>query len=79
MKSRVAGDGDQLLASKDLGPPDDGLAERLGDFVHGVGALDVVGHRPLDGESGSPADAKATSLCVAAFALWPGTAAAAST
>jgi len=51
VKLRVVDDGDQLLASRDLGPPDNGLAEQLGDFVHDAGALDVVGHRVVHGGS----------------------------
>jgi acetate kinase len=51
VKLRVVDDGDQLLASRDLGPPDDGLAEQLGDFVHDAGAIDVVGHRVVHGGS----------------------------
>jgi acetate kinase len=51
VKLRVVDDGDQLLASRDLGPPDNGLAGQLGDFVHDAGALDVVGHRVVHGGS----------------------------
>jgi acetate kinase len=49
VKLRVVDEGDQLLASKDLGPPDDDLAEQLGDFMHDAGAFDVVGHRVVHG------------------------------
>jgi acetate kinase len=51
VKLRVVDDGDQLLASRDLGPPDDGLGEQLGDFVRQAGVLDVVGHRVVHGGS----------------------------
>jgi acetate kinase len=51
VKLRVVDDDDQLLASRDLGPPDDHLAEQLGDFVHDAGVLDVVGHRVVHGGS----------------------------
>jgi acetate kinase len=51
VKLRVVDDDDQLLTSRDLGPPDDHLAEQLGDFVHDAGVLDVVGHRVVHGGS----------------------------
>jgi acetate kinase len=51
VKLRVVDDGDQLLASRDLGPADDGFAEQLGDFVNDAGAIDVVGHRVVHGGS----------------------------
>ena len=49
VKLRVVDDGDQLLASRDLGPPDKDLAEQLGAFVRDAGELDVVGHRVVHG------------------------------
>jgi acetate kinase len=49
VKLRIVDEGDQLVASRDLGPPDDSLAEHLGDFVHDAGVLDVVGHRVVHG------------------------------
>jgi acetate kinase len=51
VKLRVVGEGDQLLASRDLGPPDNGLAEQLAAFVYGGGEFDVVGHRVVHGGS----------------------------
>lgn len=51
VKLRVVDDDNQLVASRDLRPPDDHLAEQLGDFVYDAGALDVVGHRVVHGGS----------------------------
>jgi acetate kinase len=49
VKLRVVDEKDVLVASKDLGPPDDGLAEALNDFVRDVDNVDVVGHRVVHG------------------------------
>jgi acetate kinase len=49
VKLRIVDESDQLVASRDLGPPDDSFAENLGNFVHDAGALDVVGHRVVHG------------------------------
>lgn len=49
VKFRIVDEADQVVARRDLGPADDGLAENLGDFVHDAGALDVVGHRVVHG------------------------------
>jgi acetate kinase len=49
VKLRIVDGADQLVASRDLGPPDNGLADDLGDFVHDAGASDVVGHRVVHG------------------------------
>jgi acetate kinase len=49
VKLRIVDGADQLVASRDLGPPDDHLAESLGDFVDDTGTLDVVGHRVVHG------------------------------
>jgi acetate kinase len=49
VKLRVVGDGDQLLAGADLGPPDEETLDRLGAFVAGAGSIDAVGHRVVHG------------------------------
>ena len=49
VKLRIVDGDDQLVASQDLGPPDDHLADHLGDFLHDAAAIDVVGHRVVHG------------------------------
>ena len=49
VKLGVIGDGDQLLAARNLGPPDDSMAGQLGDFLEQVGEVDVAGHRVVHG------------------------------
>ena len=51
VKLRVVGDGEDLLAGTDLGPPDEGTLDELGAFVAGAGSLDAVGHRVVHGGS----------------------------
>jgi acetate kinase len=51
VKLRIVNETDQLVASKDLGPPDDHLADQLGEFLLGAAAIDVVGHRVVHGGS----------------------------
>ena len=48
---RVVDEADQLVASRDLGLPDDHLADQLGDFLIDAAAIDVVGHRVVHGGS----------------------------
>jgi acetate kinase len=50
VKLRIVDDGD-LVASSDLGPPDDRLADHLSDFVRDAEAFDVIGHRVVHGGS----------------------------
>jgi acetate kinase len=49
VKLRIVDGDNQLVASKDLGPPDDSFEEHLGEFVPDAGSLDVVGHRVVHG------------------------------
>jgi acetate kinase len=49
VKLGVVGDGDQLLAARTLGPPDDSTPDELGDFLEQVGEVDVAGHRVVHG------------------------------
>ena len=49
VKLRIVDSDDQLVKSTDLGPPDDGLAAQLGDFLQDAAAFDVVGHRVVHG------------------------------
>ncbi len=51
VKLRIVDGTDQLVASRDLGPPDDRLADQLGDFLSDAAAIDVVGHRVVHGGS----------------------------
>ncbi|MHB8245687.1 MAG: acetate/propionate family kinase [Acidimicrobiales bacterium] len=51
VKLRVVDGGDQVVLSRDFGPPDDALDDHLADFVRDAGALDVVGHRVVHGGS----------------------------
>ncbi|MDQ6783311.1 MAG: acetate/propionate family kinase [Actinomycetota bacterium] len=48
-KLRVVDEDDQIGASADLGPPGEGLADQLRDFVADAGALDAAGHRVVHG------------------------------
>jgi acetate kinase len=49
VKLRFIDETDQLASSRDLGPPDDGLADHIRDFVHDLGDVDAVGHRVVHG------------------------------
>jgi acetate kinase len=49
VKLRIVDGDDQLTACQDLGPPDDRLAEQLGDFLDDAETVDVVGHRVVHG------------------------------
>jgi acetate kinase len=51
VKLRIVDEGDQLVDSRDLGPPDDRLADQLGDFLNDAEGFDVVGHRVVHGGS----------------------------
>lgn len=51
VKLRIVDEADQLVASRDLGLPDDHLADQLGDFLIDAAAIDVVGHRVVHGGS----------------------------
>jgi acetate kinase len=51
VKLRILDEDDQLVAARDLGPPDDHLADQLGDFLVDVPAIDAVGHRVVHGGS----------------------------
>ena len=51
VKLRIVDGDDQLVESRDLGPPDHHLAAQLGDFLHDAEAFDVVGHRVVHGGS----------------------------
>jgi acetate kinase len=51
VKLRVVGDGDELLAAADLGPPDGKTLDELAAFVAGAGDIDAVGHRVVHGGS----------------------------
>jgi acetate kinase len=42
-------DNDELVSSRDLGPPDDRMVNDLGAFLNDAGALDAVGHRVVHG------------------------------
>jgi acetate kinase len=50
VKLRVVGPGDDLVATEDLGPPGDDLADRLADFVRPLRQdIGMVGHRVVHG------------------------------
>jgi acetate kinase len=49
VKLRVVDESDHVVSSLDLGPPDDGLADHIRDFVKLAGAIDAVGHRVVHG------------------------------
>jgi acetate kinase len=50
LKLRVVGDGEQIVAATDLGPPDDDALDDLKDFTSSVGGgVDAVGHRVVHG------------------------------
>jgi acetate kinase len=49
VKLRVVDDDDRITAKADLGPPRADLADRLDEFVRGVGPLDAAGHRVVHG------------------------------
>jgi acetate kinase len=51
VKLRIVDRADQLVASRDLGPPDDHMADQLGDFLADTATIDVVGHRVVHGGS----------------------------
>jgi acetate kinase len=51
VKLRIVDPDDQLVASRDLGPPDEGLVDHLDDFLSHASAIDVVGHRVVHGGS----------------------------
>src|ERR1700743_3482259 len=50
VKLRVIDSADAMVASADLGPPDDRLADHLGDFLGQLrDPVDVSGHRVVHG------------------------------
>jgi acetate kinase len=49
VKLRIVDRADHLVASRDLGPPDELLSDHLGDFLSDAAAIDVVGHRVVHG------------------------------
>jgi acetate kinase len=49
VKLRVIGDGDEVPAATDLGPPDEKLALQLARFLDDAGEVDVAGHRVVHG------------------------------
>jgi acetate kinase len=49
VKLRFVDETDRLISSQDLGPPDDGLADHIRDFVRDLGVVDAVGHRVVHG------------------------------
>jgi acetate kinase len=51
VKLRIVDRADQLVASRDLGPPGDHLTDQLGDFLFDAAGIDVVGHRVVHGGS----------------------------
>jgi len=51
VKLRILDGADQLMATRDLGPPDDHLGDQLGDFLLDAPAVDAVGHRVVHGGS----------------------------
>jgi acetate kinase len=48
VKLRVV-DGDEVLSSADLGPPDQGLTDEVDGFLESAGAIDGSGHRVVHG------------------------------
>jgi acetate kinase len=49
VKLRIVDGDDRLVAGRDLGAPDDRLADQLGDFLLDAPVVDVVGHRVVHG------------------------------
>jgi acetate kinase len=49
VKLRLVGDADDVLASTDLGPPDEDVLGHLKDFTSNAGSIDAVGHRVVHG------------------------------